>query len=60
MIQFNVVCISVNLMTYNDKLTGRTEPACRRSDLQRGIKFAKQMPRYKLSALNAWVARFYL
>lgn len=37
----------------NAKLTGRTEPACRRSGLQRGIKFAKQMPRCKLSALNA-------
>jgi hypothetical protein len=33
----------------NAKLTGRTEPACRRSGLQRGVKFAKQMPRCKLS-----------
>lgn len=41
----------------NAKLTGRTEPACRRSGLQRGVKFAKQMPRCKLSELNAWLWR---
>jgi len=34
---------------HNAKLTGRTEPACRWSGLQRGVKFAKQMPRCKLS-----------
>ncbi len=42
-------------VSHNAKLTGRTEPACRRSGLQRGVKFAKQMPRCKLSALNAWL-----